>query len=89
MPDAERIRAAGLNLEEALTVESQSVLSCLDRKPWEVTMSDRDGTVQQIRFLKVWFDLPQTVLFSAVSYLDHFLTRMKVAPLHLNRLFLI
>jgi len=34
--------------------------------------------VNVLRFLRVWLDLPHTAYFSAVSYLDMFLARMKV-----------
>lgn len=84
MPDAS-IKNITYKLEEALTNESQFICNYSERKPWEVTMSARDGAVHVLRFLKVWFDVPQSVFFSAVYYLDKFLARMKVKKYHNSR----
>ncbi|EFA13016.1 cyclin G [Tribolium castaneum] len=77
MPDA-GIKNIIFKLEEALSNESQFICNYAERKPWEVTMSARDGAAHVLRFLKVWFDAPEGVFFSAVYYLDNFLARMKV-----------
>ncbi|KAJ3639644.1 hypothetical protein Zmor_002989 [Zophobas morio] len=78
MPDAGNIKDITLKLQKALQSENQFVWNNSDRKSWEVTMSARDGAVHVMRFLKMWFDLPQAVFFTAVNYLDMFLARMKV-----------
>ncbi|RZC40022.1 cyclin-G2 [Asbolus verrucosus] len=83
MPDASNIKNITYKLEEALANEDEFICNYSERKPWEVTMSARDGAVHVMRFLKVWFDLPQTIFFSAVSYLDLFLARMKVQEKYL------
>ena len=81
MPDAGNIKDITLKLQKALQSENQFVWNNSDRKSWEVTMSARDGAVHVMRFLKMWFDLPQAVFFTAVNYLDMFLARMKVTSL--------
>ncbi len=43
-----------------------------------ITSGMRDGSAHVLRCLKVWYDLPAEVFFSAVSSIDRFLTKMKV-----------
>lgn len=78
IPDALSSKAILYKLEDVLDNEDQLICNYSDRKPWEVTMSSRDAKVRSMKYLKVWFDLPPTVFFTAVSYLDSFLARMKV-----------
>lgn len=85
VPDAININIKPLafNLEEALAVESLYRPNLLviqqDIKPWEVTLNSRDAAVQNLRFLRVWFDVPHTIFFASVTYLDLFLSCMKVS----------
>ncbi|CAH0404047.1 unnamed protein product [Chilo suppressalis] len=48
----------------------------------EVTVGARDGAAHVLRCLKVWFDLPASVLIHAINLFDRFLTKMKVRPCH-------
>ncbi|KAJ8934890.1 hypothetical protein NQ314_013170 [Rhamnusium bicolor] len=81
-PDALNMKPIAFNLEEALAIENTYRPNLLviqqDLLPWEVTLNDRDSAIHRLRFLRVWFDLPQSVFFTAVTYLDLFLSRMKV-----------
>lgn len=36
-----------------------------------------------LRCLKVWYELPNDVLFAAINLVDRFLTKMKVRPKHM------
>lgn len=86
-PDAVILKPLAFNLEEALQVENlfRPNLLAINQhglKPGEVTLNSRDEAVSILRFLRVWFDLPHSVFFSAVSYLDMFLARMKVSTLY-------
>ncbi|XP_030748338.1 cyclin G [Sitophilus oryzae] len=83
LPDAMLLKPLAFNLEEALQVENiyrpnLASVSSADYKPGGVTLSSRDGAVKNLRFLRIWLDLPHNVFFTAVSYLDMFLSRMKV-----------
>lgn len=83
LPDAVILKPLAFILEEALHEENIYRPNLLainqnDLKPCEVTLSSRDGAVNVLRFLRVWLDLPHSVFYSAVSYLDMFLARMKV-----------
>lgn len=82
MPDAINIKNIVYELEKLLKLEEKYkpnlLIAYLDQQPGEVALSARDGAVQVMRYLKVWFDLPSNVYFTAVSLLDRFLTRMKV-----------
>nr|XP_023020763.1 cyclin G [Leptinotarsa decemlineata] len=82
LPDAINMKPIAFNLEDALAVETLYRPNLLviqqDLKPWEVTLNSRDSSVQILRFFRVWFDVPQTIFYSAVTYLDLFLARMKV-----------
>ncbi|XP_060536994.1 uncharacterized protein LOC132708598 isoform X2 [Cylas formicarius] len=81
--DAVILKPLAFNLEEALEVESvyrpNLLLVQSDLKAGEVTLTLRDGAVNILRFLHIWLDLPRNVYFSAVSYLDMFLAKMRVS----------
>lgn len=49
----------------------------------EVTCGTRDGAAQVLRCLKMWYELPSDVLFTAINMVDRFLTKMKVKPKHI------
>lgn len=82
LPDAASVKPIAFNLEEALAAETQYRPNLLviqeDLKPWEVNLQSRDGAIHVLRILRIWFDVPQSVFFSAVTYLDLFLAKMKV-----------
>lgn len=80
IPDAS-VKKVAQRLEAAFIHEATVTKKYNERNSWEVTMQARDGAVHVMRFLKVWFDLPQNVFFAAVSYLDEFLDLMKVLTL--------
>lgn len=81
-PDAGSIIQQLQDLERAVLMEEKfhanlSALS-VEQQPSDVSMQARDGAVHTMRYLKVWFDLPDNVYFGAINFLDRFLTRMKV-----------
>lgn len=82
MPDAGSLIQNLCELERAVLLEEKFSanlpVTCVDHQPGEVSMSARDGAVHTMRYLKVWFELPEDVYFVAISFLDRFLTRMKV-----------
>lgn len=82
MPDAANNNSNISELKKLLKLEEKYkpnlLIAYLDQQPGEVALSARDGIVHLMRYLKVWFDLPSNVYFTAVSLLDRFLTRMKV-----------
>lgn len=49
----------------------------------DITCGTRDGAAQVLRCLKMWYELPSDVLFTAVNLVDRFLTKMKVKPKHI------
>lgn len=49
----------------------------------EITIGTRDGAAHVLRCLKVWYDLPSDVLFTAINLVDRFLTKMTVRPKHM------
>jgi cyclin G2 len=49
----------------------------------DVTVGTRDGAAHVLRCLKVWYELPNDVLFAAINLVDRFLTKMKVRPKHM------
>jgi len=49
----------------------------------EVTAGGRDGSAYVLRCLKMWYELPSDVLFTAISLVDRFLDRMTVKPKHM------
>lgn len=82
-PDAGNMKPIAFNLEEALAVENIYRPNLLviqeELQPWEVTVSDRDRAVNILRLLRIWFDVPHNVFFTAATYLDLFLSRLKVS----------
>lgn len=50
----------------------------------DVTVGMRDGSAQVLRCLKVWYELPSEVLFTALNIMDRFLSRMRARPKHLS-----
>lgn len=44
----------------------------------------RDGAAHVLRCLKVWYDLPSTVLLAGLNLMDRFMSRMKARPKHLS-----
>lgn len=52
-------------------------------KDGEITIGTRDGAAHVLRCLKVWYDLSNDVLFTAINLVDRFLTKMKVRPKHM------
>lgn len=89
-PGAENMnmKPIAFNLEEALAVENiyrPNLLVIQDElQPREVTVSDRDRAVNILRLLRIWFDVPHGVFFTAATYLDLFLSRLKVQEKYLN-----
>lgn len=84
MPDAGGDLIQHLHdLERAVLLEEKfhANLSAtyFDQQPGDVSMQGRDGAVHTMRYLKVWFDLPDDVYFGAINLLDRFLSRMKVS----------
>ena len=53
-------------------------------KDGEITIAERDGAAHVLRCLKVWYDLPNDVLLTAINLVDRFLTKMKVRPKHMS-----
>lgn len=49
----------------------------------EITIGTRDGAAHVLRCLKVWYELSNEVLFTAINLVDRFLTKMKVRPKHM------
>ncbi|XP_066158337.1 cyclin G [Euwallacea fornicatus] len=83
VPDAVISKPLSFDLEEFLQDENSfrpnlSAISENDIKHGEVNIMLRDGAVCVLRFLRVWLDLPHSVFFYSVSYLDMFLVKMKV-----------
>lgn len=52
-------------------------------KDGEITIGTRDGAAHVLRCLKVWYELSNDVLFTAINLVDRFLTKMKVRPKHM------
>lgn len=50
----------------------------------EITSAMRDGAAHVLRCLKVWYDLPSTVLLAGLNLMDRFMSRMKARPKHLS-----
>uniref|UniRef100_A0A182PSH6 Cyclin-like domain-containing protein n=1 Tax=Anopheles epiroticus TaxID=199890 RepID=A0A182PSH6_9DIPT len=55
----------------------------MSRVNGEITIGTRDGAAHVLRCLKVWYELPNDVLFAAINLVDRFLTKMKVRPKHM------
>ncbi len=69
-------------LESALALELRHRGGAQPARPspdaGTITCGMRDGSAHVLRCLKVWYDLPSDVFFSAVSFIDRFLAKMKV-----------
>jgi len=73
-------------LQIALALEPKyqpSLFLPLQSNDGEITIGTRDGAAHVLRCLKVWYDLPNDVLFTAINLVDRFLTKMKVRPKHM------
>ncbi|KAL0858423.1 hypothetical protein ABMA27_012302 [Loxostege sticticalis] len=82
VPDVQQLYQA---LNEYLLLEHKfQPRLCLpaESENGEVTTGARDGAAHVLRCLKVWFDLPASVLVHAINLFDRFLTKMKVRPCH-------
>lgn len=70
-------------LERALAQESKFksnlMVTHADEQPDAVALPSRDGAVQILRYLKVWFDLPSIVFITSVNIMDRFLSVMVVS----------
>ena len=81
-PDVRRILG---QLDKALQMEMKYRGSAQPAQPepdsagsGTITSGMRDGSAHVLRCLKVWYDLPSDVFFTAVSSIDRFLAKMKV-----------
>lgn len=74
-------------LEEAIAMEDKFVtnlqLPSSENDKNCITDGIRDGSAHVLRCLKVWYDLPSDVLFTAINYMDRFLSKMKVQAKHM------
>ncbi|XP_017007736.3 cyclin G [Drosophila takahashii] len=68
---------------DALQDKFHTVLLLPKESRREVTAGGRDGSAYVLRCLKMWYELPSDVLFSAMSLVDRFLDRMAVKPKHM------
>lgn len=68
---------------DALQDKYHTVLLMPKESRREVTAGGRDGSAYVLRCLKMWYELPSDVLFSAMSLVDRFLDRMAVKPKHM------
>ncbi|XP_037944586.1 cyclin G [Teleopsis dalmanni] len=68
---------------DALQDKYHTVLLLPKESRREVTAGGRDGSAYVLRCLKMWYELPSDVLFSAMSLVDRFLDRMTVKPKHM------
>ncbi|KAL7727902.1 hypothetical protein ACLKA6_019466 [Drosophila palustris] len=68
---------------DALQDKYHTVLLLPKESRREVTAGGRDGSAYVLRCLKMWYELPSDVLFSAMSLVDRFLDRMAVKPKHM------
>ncbi|XP_061400033.1 cyclin G [Musca vetustissima] len=68
---------------DALQDKYHTVLLLPKESRREVTAGGRDGSAYVLRCLKIWYELPSDVLFSAMSLVDRFLDRMAVKPKHM------
>lgn len=86
IPDAsnskKNLKHIWYEIERALSLESKYKANLLvtntDQQPDIVALPSRDGAVQILRCLKVWFDLPSIVFLTSVNILDRFLSKMVV-----------
>ncbi|XP_011185671.1 cyclin G [Zeugodacus cucurbitae] len=72
-----------LNEYNVLQDKYHTVLLMPRESKREVTAGGRDGSAYVLRCLKMWYELPSDVLFSAMSLVDRFLDRMAVKPKHM------
>jgi len=78
------------SLQEALALEAkfqpklQLPLTAAGGESGEITCAMRDGAAHVLRCLKVWYDLPSSVLLAALNLMDRFMSRMKARPKHLS-----
>ncbi|XP_065370520.1 cyclin G [Calliphora vicina] len=68
---------------DALQDKYHTVLLLPKESRREVTAGGRDGSAYVLRCLKIWYELPSDILFSAMSLVDRFLDRMAVKPKHM------
>ncbi|XP_067613559.1 cyclin G-like isoform X3 [Eurosta solidaginis] len=73
-----------LNEYNVLQDKYHTVLLLPRESKREVTAGGRDGSAYVLRCLKMWYELPSDVLFSAMSFVDRFLDRMTVKPKHMT-----
>lgn len=74
-------------LQEALALEPKyqpNLFLPQQSNEGEITIAERDGAAHVLRCLKVWYDLSNDVLFTAINLVDRFLTKMKVRPKHMS-----
>lgn len=78
------------SLQQALALEAkfqpklQLPLTAAGGECGEITCAMRDGAAHVLRCLKVWYDLPSSVLLAALNLMDRFMSRMKARPKHLS-----
>ncbi|XP_055382985.1 cyclin G isoform X2 [Condylostylus longicornis] len=68
---------------DALQDKYHTILILPKESRREVTAGGRDGSAYVLRCLKMWYELPSDVLFTAISLVDRFLDRMTVKPKHM------
>jgi cyclin G2 len=94
------VRSAALlmqDLQQALALEAKfqpklqlpstlngGLLKLFQQESGEITCAMRDGAAHVLRCLKVWYDLPSSVLLAALNLMDRFMSRMKARPKHLS-----
>lgn len=82
VPDAIHLKPIAFKLEECIEIEQlfKPILQHFqkDRASWEVSLTSRDEAVKDLKFLRIFFGLPQSVFFSSVLLLDNFLCKVKV-----------
>lgn len=60
---------------------TDTILLLLLKEPEDVTAGARDGSINVLRCLKMWYDLSSDVFLISVNIIDRFLTKMKVCIL--------
>lgn len=79
-----RLQGQGVNsIDRIDLILSNRQLFFFRLQEGEITIGTRDGAAHVLRCLKVWYDLPNDVLFTAINLVDRFLTKMKVRPKHM------
>lgn len=69
-----------LETEHVFTPNIQIVSQA--KEPEDVTAGARDGSINVLRCLKMWYDLSSDVFLISVNIIDRFLTKMKVRSKH-------